>query len=135
MSFRRRRGIPEKPTKCARSAHMRSCNRHHAHKVHAMPRFPFRRSRRGVLLVRADDPRPQASYENVVRGEGGGPYACPCCGYITLPERGSYELCPICFWEDDGQDDHDAEQVRRGPNGNLSLAEARRNFALIGACD
>ncbi|WP_198674015.1 CPCC family cysteine-rich protein [Chitinophaga alhagiae] len=26
---------------------------------------------------------------------------CPCCGYITLSERGGYEICPICFWEDD----------------------------------
>lgn len=30
-------------------------------------------------------------------------YTCPCCGYKTLEEevRGSYEICPICFWEDD----------------------------------
>ena len=60
---------------------------------------------------------------------------CPCCGYLTLNERGAYEICPVCFWEDDGQGDHDAGLVRGGPNGALSLAEARANFAEFGACD
>lgn len=27
---------------------------------------------------------------------------CPCCGYRTLQERGQYEICPVCSWEDDG---------------------------------
>lgn len=28
---------------------------------------------------------------------------CPCCGFLTLRESyGSYELCPVCDWEDDG---------------------------------
>jgi hypothetical protein len=62
-----------------------------------------------------------------------GPYDCPCCGYRTLAERGGYEICPVCFWEDDGQDDHDADRVRGGPNGSLSLTEGRRNFAAFGA--
>jgi enoyl-CoA hydratase len=61
-------------------------------------------------------------------------YHCPCCRYPTLPSRGSFELCPICFWEDDGQDDHDAQRVRGGPNGLLNLEAARLNFARIGAC-
>lgn len=39
-------------------------------------------------------------------------YRCPCCCCLTLHERGGYESCPVCFWEDDGQDDHDAEEVR-----------------------
>lgn len=46
-----------------------------------------------------------------------------------------YELCPVCFWEDDGQDDHDADEVRGGPNGTLSLTEARANYASFGAAD
>ncbi|WP_328859368.1 CPCC family cysteine-rich protein [Streptomyces sp. NBC_00306] len=32
-----------------------------------------------------------------------GLYWCPCCGYVTLAERGSHEICAVCFWEDDGQ--------------------------------
>ncbi len=62
-------------------------------------------------------------------------YRCPCCGCRTLPERGGYDICPVCFWEDDGQDDEDADTVRGGPNGRLSLTQARANFAKFGACE
>jgi hypothetical protein len=62
-------------------------------------------------------------------------YACPCCRNPSLPERGGFEVCPFCFWEDDGQDDADADEVRGGPNGSLSLSQARRNYAACGACD
>jgi hypothetical protein len=74
-------------------------------------------------------------FVDVNRGPQGGPYRCPCCGYLTLAERGLYEICPVCFWEDDGQDDRDADRVRGGPNGRLSLTQARRNFHAIGASD
>ncbi|MEU1941095.1 CPCC family cysteine-rich protein [Streptomyces sp. NPDC020125] len=71
-----------------------------------------------------------------VRGKAeNGPYRCPCCGFVTLAERGNFEICPVCLWEDDGQDDHDADDVRGGPNRGLSLTDARRNFHAIGACD
>jgi hypothetical protein len=59
------------------------------------------------------------------RGE---PYSCPCCYHLTLDERGGFEICVECDWEDDGQDDHDADIVRGGPNGSLSLTEARRLY-------
>ena len=62
-------------------------------------------------------------------------YHCPCCGYRTLQERGGYDICPVCFWEDDGQDNEGAEIVRGGPNGALSLIQARANFQEFGACD
>ena len=52
---------------------------------------------------------------NVLADESGGPYSCPCCGHLTLSERGGYEICGECGWEDDGQDDHDADVVRGGP--------------------
>jgi hypothetical protein len=71
----------------------------------------------------------------VQRGPEGGLVACPCCACVTLPARGDYELCPVCFWEDDGQDDDDADVVRGGPNGLLSLTQARANYAAFGACD
>ncbi|WFE29842.1 CPCC family cysteine-rich protein [Solwaraspora sp. WMMD791] len=77
----------------------------------------------------------QGPFVNVFRGPEHGPHACPCCGYLTLAERGSYEICPVCFWEDDGQDEHDAARVRGGPNRGLSLLDARKNFATIGASD
>ena len=72
-------------------------------------------------------------FHNVVLGPEGGPYRCPCCHFLTLPERGGYDICQVCFWEDDGQDDDDADQVRGGPNGSLSLTTARSNFLRIGA--
>ena len=78
---------------------------------------------------------PDGHFINVVKPLGGGPYACPCCSYLTLAERGGYDICPVCFWEDDGQDDHDADLVRGGPNYSLSLTAARANFRSIGASE
>jgi hypothetical protein len=60
---------------------------------------------------------------------------CPCCGSRTLGKRGGSLICPVCFWEDDGQEDQDADTVRGGPNGALSLAQARQNYTSFGACD
>lgn len=62
-------------------------------------------------------------------------HRCPCCHYRTLHERAGFEICPVCSWEDDGQDDPDADGVRGGPNGLLSLTQARRNFESFGACN
>jgi len=59
---------------------------------------------------------------------------CECCGYLTLPEQGDFEICPVCFWEDDGQDDLDADEIS-GSNGSLSLTAARENFRQYGACE
>ncbi len=61
-------------------------------------------------------------------------YRCPCCGYKTLHGRNRFEICEVCYWEDDGQDDDDADVVRGGPNKLLSLSQARNNFKRIGAC-
>ncbi|MFF7211709.1 CPCC family cysteine-rich protein [Streptomyces sp. NPDC008238] len=59
----------------------------------------------------------------------GGPYACPCCKLLTLEARGHFQICDECSWEDDGQDDPDADEVRGGPNGADSLTDARRRYA------
>jgi hypothetical protein len=59
-------------------------------------------------------------------------YRCPCCNFKTLYGRAAFEICPVCYWEDNGQDSHDADIVRGGPNGVLSLKKARENFARIG---
>ena len=45
-----------------------------------------------------------------------------------LSERGGYEICSLCHWEDDGQDDPHADEVWGGPNGRYSLTQARENF-------
>jgi Cysteine-rich CPCC len=94
--------------------------------------------RQGVFLSPVDDAELNVSrtiFTNVQRGPEGGPFACPCCASLTLPTRGDYELCPVCFWEDDGQDDHDADVARGGPNGRLSLTQARANYSRFAACE
>lgn len=62
-------------------------------------------------------------------------FTCPCCGYISLTSRGGFEICAMCFWEDDG---HETEEYWReipcGPN-RVSLREAQKNFLRFGACD
>ena len=61
--------------------------------------------------------------------------ACPCCRCLTLSERGVFELCPVCFWMDIGQDDGSAQVVRDAPGGPSPWARARENFAAFGACE
>jgi hypothetical protein len=58
--------------------------------------------------------------------------ACPCCGHATLTARGAHEICPVCFWEDDGQDNDDLDRVGGGPN-RVSLREGRINLGRFGA--
>lgn len=55
-------------------------------------------------------------------------YNSPCCGYPTLEERRVWEICELCNWEDDGQDDTHADEVWGGPNRDYSLTKARENF-------
>jgi len=57
----------------------------------------------------------------------------PCCGCRTLETVGALALCPVCWWEDDGQEDDDAAEVRLTVNGALSLNEAREHYAHCGA--
>jgi hypothetical protein len=59
---------------------------------------------------------------------------CPCCDYISLPERGNFLICPICFWEDDGQD-VDELDAPSAPNHGITLREGRANFEKFGACE
>ncbi|MCL8250039.1 hypothetical protein AERO_01470 [Aeromicrobium fastidiosum] len=50
-------------------------------------------------------------------------HPCPCCGYRTLDSLGDYELCPVCWWEDDGLEPWRVS----GPN-NQTLVEAQHAF-------
>ena len=57
-------------------------------------------------------------------------YNCPVCGCRTLEERGGYEICPVCFWEDDGGLREDSPN---SANEGLTMIEAKENFARYGA--
>jgi hypothetical protein len=61
-------------------------------------------------------------------------FPCAVCGYLVFrTPPGSYEICPVCGWEDD------AAQLRwpslSGGANRLSLKDAQRNFARLGLAD
>lgn len=61
-------------------------------------------------------------------------YSCPCCGFLTVSEPpGSYEICPVCNWEDDLVQFKNIDF--RGGANKESLREARENFKKFGASD
>ncbi|MGI8656064.1 MAG: CPCC family cysteine-rich protein [Pyrinomonadaceae bacterium] len=62
-------------------------------------------------------------------------YACPCCGYLTLSEKppGTYDICPICFWEDDDVQFNDPNY--EGGANKVSLKQAQRNYVDFGASE
>lgn len=61
-------------------------------------------------------------------------YRCPVCSYRTLHSRGEFEICPVCFWEDEG-DIENIDVPTYGPNNGLSLADAKKHFQQFGAVD
>lgn len=61
-------------------------------------------------------------------------FPCPCCGHLVFTDApGSYDICPICRWEDD------VVQLRRPDfrgGANLpSLIEAQANYLRTGVSD
>jgi len=60
-------------------------------------------------------------------------FPCPCCGYLTIGEEppGTFEICPVCFWEDDNVQFEDPNYA--GGANSVSLNQARENFRLFGA--
>lgn len=58
---------------------------------------------------------------------------CDCCDYFTVPKGSEYEICPICFWEQDALGTSAPDQAS-GANHGLTLRDARRNFIALGAC-
>jgi len=62
-------------------------------------------------------------------------YPCACCGYLTQaePPPDTHAICEVCDWEDDAVQ-LDDETFSGGANAP-SLAEARANYARIGASD
>lgn len=56
-------------------------------------------------------------------------HECPCCGHPTLPNRGMYDICQLCLWEDDpSYDSARPDAGVGGANGKYTLRAARANF-------
>ncbi len=59
--------------------------------------------------------------------------ACPCCGYITIPNKGDAlaYICPVCFWEIDPfiKSDNEPSDL----NHRLTLIQAKKNYKKFGA--
>ena len=68
--------------------------------------------------------RPDPTYP---KGQSG-KFQCPCCAHFTLDEVGGYDICPVCFWEDDGT----SGEHGFSPNG-IPLEDARINYLKFGA--
>jgi hypothetical protein len=62
-------------------------------------------------------------------------YPCPCCGFLTFDEEpiGTYQICPVCYWEDDPVQFADPSYT--GGANRVSLTVARRNFQEFGAIE
>lgn len=78
-------------------------------------------------------------------------YKCLCCGYKTLDTRGEYDICPVCFWEDDAYlifsekaikgtyyDGEPSESelldIPSGANDGLTLRQGQENYRSFQAC-
>ena len=64
-----------------------------------------------------------------------GKFPCPCCGNLTLDEEppGTYDICPVCWWEDDFVQFNDVNYA--GGANEPSLSQARENYKQFGACE
>lgn len=61
-------------------------------------------------------------------------YTCPCCGYMMFSEPpGSYDICAICFWEDDGV--QLADPWFEGGANTPNLVDSQKNFAKCGTME
>lgn len=60
-------------------------------------------------------------------------FACLCCGSLTLDERGKWEVCPVCHWEDDPQLTEETTWILG--IDRLRLLEARQSYLRMGTCD
>ncbi len=58
---------------------------------------------------------------------------CPCCGFKTLNQEDElyFEICPVCFWENDPIQNNNANYS--GGANSISLFEAKKNFKKFGA--
>lgn len=59
-------------------------------------------------------------------------YTCLICGYMTLDSRHDWDICPVCFWEDDVSLRNG--DSRSSANRGLYISEAQANFMIFESC-
>jgi hypothetical protein len=62
-------------------------------------------------------------------------HPCPCCRFLTLAGAppGTFEICPICSWQDDDVQFGDPDYG--GGSNQVSLRQARINFQTLRVSD
>lgn len=61
-------------------------------------------------------------------------YTCACCGFKTLSEEyGSYEICTVCSWQEDGVMNDNPDYW--GGANTVCLRQAQRNYIEFGASE
>lgn len=58
---------------------------------------------------------------------------CPCCENFTIKGEGDYDICKVCFWEDDPLGLIYPEEAL-GAN-TVSLNKAKKNYIEFGASE
>ncbi|GGI96939.1 CPCC family cysteine-rich protein [Paenibacillus hunanensis] len=60
-------------------------------------------------------------------------FPCPCCKNFTLDEQppGTFDICPVCLWEDDNVQFYNPSY--KGGANRISLQEAQENFKKFGS--
>jgi hypothetical protein len=60
-------------------------------------------------------------------------FPCPGCGFLVFVEPSSYEICPVCFWDDN------PVQLTESLTGwfanHVSLLEGQKHFRALGYCE
>lgn len=59
-------------------------------------------------------------------------FRCPCCERDVIHDPGSYEVCPICGWEDDPVQREDPDFAGGANQESLNVARIRWNSRPMG---
>ena len=91
-----------------------------------------------ITVASDDDSMPAAGEDGRSTGsellKNARSFTCPCCGHRTFDRPpGSYDICPVCFWEDD--DVQLLDPAFRGGANSPSLMECQANYARFAACE
>lgn len=64
-----------------------------------------------------------------------GRHQCPCCAYYTFREKptGEYNICTVCYWEDDPF--QLADPTYESGANSVSLHQAQQYFRDLGTSD